>query len=65
MKRRRVVTFVGLAGLTMLVGGCADEGSGVAGPVPKEKSPARSGEDHPRAGGEGQAALGTAGTGMK
>jgi hypothetical protein len=49
MRVRRAIAFVGLLGLTMLVGGCADEGSGVAGPVPKETTPAKAGGDRPAA----------------
>ena len=52
MRWRRVVAFVGLLGLTMLVGGCGDGGTGVAGPVPKETAPAKSGGDRPAPEGE-------------
>jgi hypothetical protein len=48
MRWRRVVAFVGLVGLTMLVGGCGSAGSGEAGPVPKETAPAKPGGDRPQ-----------------
>ena len=40
MRWWRAVGFGGLVGLTLLVGGCSGEGSGVAGPVPGETTPA-------------------------
>jgi hypothetical protein len=49
MRWRRFVALIVLVGLTMLVGGCGDGGTGVAGPVPKDTAPARSGEDRPAA----------------
>jgi hypothetical protein len=47
MRWRRVLAIAGLVGLTMLVGGCADEGTGVAGPVPRESAPAKPGGGRP------------------
>jgi hypothetical protein len=49
MRWRRVAAIMGLVGLTVMIGGCSDQGTGVAGPVPKETAPAKSGGEQPQA----------------
>ena len=52
MRWRRVVAIIGLVAFNLLAGGCADEGTGVAGPVPKETVPAKPGGERPTAEGK-------------
>jgi hypothetical protein len=49
MRWRRVGAIMGLVGLTVMMGGCPDQGTGVVGPVPKETSPVKSDGDRPAA----------------